>query len=1085
MNIMRSSTPIGDRLSGLQQALKKAFTPEPKYPHVPGNLEPETHPDLIVVLKSLGFKDYETLLAFLNASVQGTIDDNDLLLERLIQLLSKLPSASKERKQLTDGLLTNLWNSLDHPPHISLGRQFKYRSADGSGNNINHPELGAANQPYVRTVAPMTLQTPNQPDPATIFDLLMSRGDKFEPHPQGISSMLFYLATLIIHDIFQTDSSDYNNNLTSSYLDLSPLYGRNEKEQVAMRTFKNGYLKSDSFSSKRLMGFPPGCGVFLVMFNRFHNYVVTQLAQINENGRFTKPDPAKLASDKLKAAWKKYDEDLFQTGRLITCGLYANIILTDYVKTILALNRADTTWNLDPRSRAGKNIFSQPSPEGVGNQVSVEFNLIYRWHSTVSQRDEKWTIDEFKRILEGKDPKKATLAEVLQALAKFDRNIPDEPEKRKGFGDLARNDDGTYDDDELVKTLTESIEDIAGSFGANKVPDILKPVESLGIMQSRYWNVATLNEFRSFMGLTKHTTFEDINPDPVVAQRLKSLYDSPDSVELYPGLVAEKPKPPMSPGSGLCVNYTTSKAILSDAVSLIRGDRFHTLDYTPRNITNWGFNEAHSDPTLNQGHVMHKLIFRAFPHHFVHNSIYAIYPFVIPAENKKIHETLGSASKYSWETPRRRPFSPAVIRSHAAVTTVLKNSQDIPPTWHQSASGLAKTLSPNQPNWAKEIPLFIKTKTTSLLKRHSIPVLSSTGKLEQEVDIIRDVVALTTTHLFSALFVLPLKTPSNPHGIYSEMELFDILTTIYTCFAGDGDIAYSFQLQSSAQKMAKELGEAVICQYKSSASGSVLKKVEGVLHGHDHADSDSGLPEWGNSFLHKIVEAEGGNIDNPAVWGKILTMVSKGVAVTTQLVAECLAYYTGEEGKEHVSKMYWMANTEGERAEEVLVRYFLEGCRISGGVVLAREMEGDLTVAESVENSLSLRKGQKVLVDFTTASRDAKVFQDPEKVKLDRPMEAYLPMFGDELEKYLGDLNNAASKGMVVPLAIFKAVVGHSGLRAVDGARGRLKGFPVTGWDGQIRQKKEEEWSGVRKYMTADERGFVGLPVSLRVRYST
>ena len=46
-----------------------------------------------------------------------------------------------------------------------------------------------------------------------------------------------------------------------------------------MRTFKDGLLKSDCFSSKRILGFPPGCGVLLIMFNRFHNYVVTQLAK--------------------------------------------------------------------------------------------------------------------------------------------------------------------------------------------------------------------------------------------------------------------------------------------------------------------------------------------------------------------------------------------------------------------------------------------------------------------------------------------------------------------------------------------------------------------------------------------------------------------------------------------------------------------------------------------------------------------------------------------------------------------------------------------------------------------------------------
>lgn len=267
--------------------------------------------------------------------------------------------------------------------------------------------------------------------------------------------------------------------------------------------------------------------------------------------------------------------------------MYSNIILHDYVATILALNRVDTKWNLDPRTNADKNAFSHPSPAGVGNQVSAEFNLIYRWHSAVSKRDEEWTIDEFKRILGGKDPEEAQLADMLRALATFERDLSDNPEERS-FAGVKRSEDGTLDDDALVKILEESIEDVAGSFGANRVPNCLKSIEVLGILQSRSWNMATLNEFRSFMGLTRHATFEDINPDPIVANKLQGFYGSPDAVELYPGLMAEKPKPPMTPGSGLCVNYTTSKAILSDAVSLIRGDRFYTIDYTPKNITNWG-----------------------------------------------------------------------------------------------------------------------------------------------------------------------------------------------------------------------------------------------------------------------------------------------------------------------------------------------------------------------------------------------------------------------------------------------------------------------------------------------------------------
>lgn len=108
----------------------------------------------------------------------------------------------------------------------------------------------------------------------------------------------------------------------------------------------------------------------LIMFNRFHNHVVTNLALINEGGRFTRPK-----EDASKSAWHKYDNDLFQTGRLITCGLYVNVVLKDYVRTILNLNRSPTKWDLDPRSTASKNLFTTPAAEGTGNQCSAEFNL--------------------------------------------------------------------------------------------------------------------------------------------------------------------------------------------------------------------------------------------------------------------------------------------------------------------------------------------------------------------------------------------------------------------------------------------------------------------------------------------------------------------------------------------------------------------------------------------------------------------------------------------------------------------------------------------------------------------------------------
>ena len=110
-------------------------------------------------------------------------------------------------------------------------------------------------------------------------------------------------------------------NKTSGYLDLSILYGDVKKEQDLVRTHKDGKLKPDSFSEPRLQAFPAACCVLLVMLNRFHNHVVEQLAAVNENGRFNKP-AAHLSEEDAQKAWAKYDEDLFQTGRLYVSGYF-------------------------------------------------------------------------------------------------------------------------------------------------------------------------------------------------------------------------------------------------------------------------------------------------------------------------------------------------------------------------------------------------------------------------------------------------------------------------------------------------------------------------------------------------------------------------------------------------------------------------------------------------------------------------------------------------------------------------------------------------------------------------------------------
>ncbi|ORY72097.1 heme peroxidase, partial [Pseudomassariella vexata] len=605
---------------------------------------------LVGELSLLTLSDINTLQDFMSAEVNGEHNDSHMLVEHLIQVLCKLPQTSPRRKQLTDTFIRTIWNGLPHPPPRTFTYLSSYR--EPTLDIRSSYGVGSAGSQYSRMV-PVGIRQGGLPDPGLIFDLLMARDGRKRDHPSKISSMLLYLAFIIKDDLFQTKPQDPNVNMTSSYLDLSPLYGRNATEQIAMRQFKEGLLKLDCFSSKEVLLLPPGVGVFLVMFNRFHNYVATQLAAINETGRFTAKPALNNALDPTAAEVKR-DEDLFQTARLITCGLYVNIILKDYIRTSLNLNSTDSSWAPDPRIRENKNLFSPPIPHSTGNNVSLESSLIHHWHSCLSNRNAKWITGTLRGLLNGIHPADASIDETVDAMRSFSANITDAPEKRT-FGTFKRLPDGKFSDDGLVEELNSSIEDVAGAFGANRVPSSLRATEILGIMQARQWHVATLNEYRAFVGLSQHETFEDINPDPKVADNLRALYRHPDQVELYPGVVVEKTKPVMAPGSGLSAGFTASRAILCDVVSLVRGDGFYMDGWNHANVTSWGFNEVTSDDEVNHGCVMHKLILRAFPKHFEPNSIYAHFPFVVPEENRNILAQLDKDVNYSFNPPKRQP----------------------------------------------------------------------------------------------------------------------------------------------------------------------------------------------------------------------------------------------------------------------------------------------------------------------------------------------------------------------------------------------------------------------------------------------
>jgi linoleate 10R-lipoxygenase len=204
------------------------------------------------------------------------------------------------------------------------------------------------------------------------------------------------------------------------------------------------------------------------------------------------------------------------------------------------------------------------TPRGVGNQVSVEFNLAYRWHSCIGEVDEKWT-EKIYHELFGKGAADVSMTELMIGLKKYDEHMPKDPMQRP-FAHLKRGEDGKFADEDLVNIMQTGIEEMAGTFatafvalinaipaapgffpprlspnlqlttnltgafGARNVPKCLRAISILGMKQARAWNCGSLNEFRKFFGLKTYDTFEEINPDPYVAEQLKHLYGRTNTV---------------------------------------------------------------------------------------------------------------------------------------------------------------------------------------------------------------------------------------------------------------------------------------------------------------------------------------------------------------------------------------------------------------------------------------------------------------------------------------------------------------------------------------------------------------------------
>ncbi|KAH8986848.1 linoleate diol synthase [Lactarius akahatsu] len=986
----------------------------------------------------------------------NSLDDRKMGLEHVVALLSKHSDGIFKDKvaEFENKLIEILYDDLSHPPATYIGPKYQYRSVDGSNNNISDPNMGKAAMPYARSVQ-QTHPIPRNtlPDAGLVFDTLLKR-KKFEMHPGGLSSMMFSFAALVIHTVFRTSHKNVNINETSSYVDLAPLYGNDKKRLDQIRVHDGrGLIHPDTFAEERLMFLPPAVCVILVLFSRNHNHIANKLFEINERQTYIKPgDIPHTDKDRAKKIADQ-DEDIFQTARLINCAWFGSAIFSDYFSSILGLPRQGSTWSLNPFGEirdSDHKLFER----GRGNVCSVEFNCLYRWHATTSEADEKWVEQSMGNVFKGKQIDKLETKDFKAAVEKLEAELPDV--SRWTFGQLKRGPDGKFDDKELAAIIKDAVEHPAARFGARGTPHVMRLHEIMGIEANRRWGVCSLNEFRkarditfsspsavpnlnpTFNGLileflTAYTTFLEWNSDKEIAEAAEHLYSHIDNLELYVGLQAEQAKEIVD-GAGLCPVH----------LPLHRGDRYFTADFTPFNLTAWGFADSQRDPKgPGNGSMLGRLILRGLPGEFSKNSVYTWFPLQTPASMQEFLGKLGTADRYDFQpSPQPPPLLPSqgntmmcnkfwealssvtrtATRPHASSQAkgefFLASEPDQDAESQRDQTEVLRVLRAS-PERAEQIANYFYEKTRELI---NIKSYSLNDKNVKYVDIVRDVLRYVPLHWAATeLAGLTLKEDSEAWGDYTEPQLYEMITDIYSFLFLDVDPSKSMNLEARAKEHVEDLQRHIKANILADVGGKLsIANLVGTIQSLFNMKAKR--PRL--SVAEGLFES-GASADRTT--NNVLSLLVGASVELSQSIINIVNFYLD---KPDVVKQLKAADAKNPALEA----YIYEAMRIDPPF---RGVYRD-SLADQTVGSITYFKGQRVFVDLTHASHDPNVFPDPHTVNVKRKSkDRYLT--GDGVTRSLGvDLTTK------IMSQVLRAVFETNGVRRSPGLAGHLKRYKVA-----------------------------------------
>ena len=351
--------------------------------------------------------------------------------------------------------------------------------------------------------------------------------------PSDHSSIMFmFFAQWFTDSFLRTDFTDPRRNSSNHEIDLCQIYGLTEEKTHMLRAHEGGRLASQMIDGQEFPEFlfeeidgtlqvrdkfkgkdgapdlhPPAVldhvlgpvpeerkrfvfAVGLEHGNATVGYAVLNTLFLREHNRIA----GLIAAD--NPGWD--DEQIFQTTRSVLTVILLKIVIEDYIAHISPVDfPIKTVIGAADRARWGKT-----------NWISIEFNLLYRWHSLVP--------DTLK--LGGQDADKDTfLNNNAYAI-------------ERGIGPL----------------ISDFSAQHAGKIGLHNNPYFMfieengnKSTTARTIAISRAAKLKPYNAYRQHFGMWPLRSFDELTDDKALAAELEALYGHIDRLEWFVGLFAE------------------------------------------------------------------------------------------------------------------------------------------------------------------------------------------------------------------------------------------------------------------------------------------------------------------------------------------------------------------------------------------------------------------------------------------------------------------------------------------------------------------------------------------------------------------